>query len=501
MEAKEQPRVHEMVKSSENPAKSIGNLHKGNNTIIRASDINPKLISPISKLNSMLNSTLKKQKCNFIEENNVGVEHFNFSAFNEASKIFYNHSEPMDNKACINFKHDFIHISSQLEVDRNTTNMVDGRVIDKITPVEANRCSNETSKCWNFNKTTLILNKLKNSNFSNESMIISFKIVELQHANKPFKSPVKDKIVNLRTSSVQTISLRKPSIVTETTPENPFKKLELSKIENNRIIKDINQDKDKGDMMSYKSKRKSSILAEIRIKKAIENEKELFKNEKTVIIENNLNSMFCGIPKNKKTLNSVEFTNSCISDILKPKNTNSPLKKPFVLQEKTNSPSKLEIFKINDKENTIFNSKFFLNDLQFEEEKKEQNNELAEMDKAKERAQHREYLKAKEANTKDNEGYQTIVVKKKSVIDLFNCPKTFYRKGDRTRKVYFDLEAVGGPHNNSTDFQPILSSISSEPAFEWNSEKQVIEVIKRVDLYTNYSAEEFIFKKIDKIFQ
>lgn len=333
-------------------------------------------------------------------------------------------------------------------------------------------------------------------------------IIKASKSTTPFRSPITKNVVNLKLSPSMSKS---DGLLHKLTPFDPF-----------QAVDNENTDKydngQEGEMKSYpvcdsgfrKQKRKSSIQAEQKIKRLLEEEKEKDLKDKWEMEEmQKENSMFCGIPKHKKVSNETRASDSFISAILRPKSQNSPLKTASILQDKTNSPMKSQFLspqKIapDNAASGMFNSRFFLQDLEFEEEKIDHEDfhvfENGDAEKIKEeRSNHRTYIKARDLNTKNNEGYTTVVLRKKSVIDLFSCPKTYYRKSSRKRRVYFDLDGWVSVHNDQTNVKPILVESPEAPSYEWNGEKMVVDIIKRVDLWTDYSAEELIYKKIDKV--
>jgi len=333
-------------------------------------------------------------------------------------------------------------------------------------------------------------------------------IIKAAKSTTPFRSPITKNVVNLKLSPSMSKS---EGLLHKLTPFDPFQA-----VDNENTDKyDNGQEGEmelymEGDSGFRKQKRKSSIQAEQKIKRLLEEEKENDLKEKCEMLEmQRENSMFCGIPKYKKVSNDTKASDSFISAILRPKSQNSPLKTATILQDKTNSPMKSQFLppqKIapDNASSGMFNSRFFLQDLEFEEEKADHEdfhvsgNGDAEKIK-EERSNHRTYIKARDLNTKNNEGYTTVVLRKKSVIDLFSCPKTYYRKSSRKRQVYFDLDGWVSVHNDQTNVKPILVDSQEMPSYEWKGKKMVVDIIKRVDLWTDYSAEELIYKKIDKV--
>lgn len=209
---------------------------------------------------------------------------------------------------------------------------------------------------------------------------------------------------------------------------------------------------------------------------------------------NGSSSIFCGIPKAKKCGIEVKSMDSLISSILSMENQKCHgmlLKRSSVLQERTNSPTS----KLSDIHQTLDlklgnadcdppNSRFFLKDLEFEEEGETEDKEN-DVDKCTDisyRTVSKKYLKMKEANTKANEGYTTVITRKKAVIELFNCPKTYFRKSTRNRQVYFDANGWVSAHNDNPNIKSIYVEDATESNFEWDGEKGIVDIVKRVDL-------------------
>ncbi|ELA42847.1 uncharacterized protein VICG_00162 [Vittaforma corneae ATCC 50505] len=109
------------------------------------------------------------------------------------------------------------------------------------------------------------------------------------------------------------------------------------------------------------------------------------------------------------------------------------------------------------------------------------------------------YYKLKETNTKLNEGYTTIEPKRKAIIEISNCPKSFFRKNNRPRRVCFCTDASNVVHNPGGTINPIIEkSATVEPSFEWSGEKQVVEIVKRIDLWPEMSQDDYVCRPIDK---
>lgn len=264
-----------------------------------------------------------------------------------------------------------------------------------------------------------------------------------------------------------------------------------------------------------RQKRASSIRAEERIKKQIlvENIANEAPNK-----ENEIESFFCGLPRRKRS--NAENILSKKNDFCRPEGSQaedemktrtkdgmedvsgsqskdfrgSPAHK--TLKDKTNSPAKAGLKPRNKHasshgaEEGDFLNKFFLDDLGFLKDKKK-------IRKEKKKLSNR-YLKLKKRNTCFNQGYTTVSPKKKAVIDLFSCPKTFYKSVKKERAVHFDVENVVSVHNSTNNLQPILLEQNDKPSFKWEKDKEKVDIVKRVDLGYETSVDDFIFRRVDK---
>lgn len=293
-------------------------------------------------------------------------------------------------------------------------------------------------------------------------------------ALSPFKSPITSRVINLRSNDIHRQSKDSSDV---------------SIIDQTKSFLEVFQD---SGTMDFKQKRKSSIIAENRIKKIIENESKLV-DESDLFVKSAFESMFCGLSKSKKS-NIPEDAKSFIADILR-NGCEESIENTRVLQDKTNSPRKNEIE--NKKSETNLNTKFFLDDSLIAEVVTSSTEKEEHLDYGYSRA----YLKLKEANTKFNEGYKIVEIKKKVVIDLFMCPKSFYRKSERPRKVYFDMDGKCSKHNISNNLEPIIIETNEENEFKWGGEKEVVEVVKRIDLGSEASIDDFVFSRVDKSIQ
>lgn len=137
--------------------------------------------------------------------------------------------------------------------------------------------------------------------------------------------------------------------------------------------------------------------------------------------------------------------------------------------------------------------KFFYDDLEFLKKKKTKKNKKSKKGSKKE---FKEYLKLKERNTRINRGYNTVIPRHKAIIGLDILPKTFYRKRKRNTQVFFDFDSLISVHNNMTNIKPILINDESERHFEWDKEKETVDIVRRVDLEPETSIEEFVFKRV-----
>lgn len=296
-----------------------------------------------------------------------------------------------------------------------------------------------------------------------------------------FKSPVTSNVVNL-----------KLKLATQAKKHVKQESADFSIIEGTEDIENVFFD-DNCSINKYK--RKSSLVAESKIKKLVEEDKKGFWKE-DLFVKSSFESMFCGISKTKKNPFKAG-EDSFISNILK----GSCLEGNGIkaLQDKTNSPRKFDgVVKKHDVEvKPPLNTKFFVEECLIEE------NQVLELDKKTNIDENiapslsKGYLKLKDINTKYNEGYKTVEIKKKVVIDLVGCPKMFFRKSTRSRMVYFDTEVKHNTHNINGIIKPIITQSSSEAAnFEWEGNKEVIEVVQRIDLGSDISTEEFVFKRL-----
>lgn len=336
--------------------------------------------------------------------------------------------------------------------------------------------------------------------------------------SSPFKSPATPKVANLKVSSGNSLYSLKPvrdyEMIEKSSDLSCGNLSELlggnamalkQEVYNKNILSSELERleasfEDDGMSCDYKRRRKSFDDIKSQVRKVTESkviplglQPEKVRNDSKVC---RINSMFCGIPKTKRLESIVKPTDSLISTILKIKDedySGSSLKNPFVLQEKTNSPMKksfatrevlnLEPAGIN---HNLPNSKFFLKDLEFEEEKDESEGGGLNPDECIDSTPHqtvsKHYLKMKEMNTKANEGYTTVVTRRKAVIGLSNCPKSHFRRSARNRQVYFDSNGWVSVHNDKSNIKSIYIENTSKPSFEWNDEKSVVDIVKRVDL-------------------
>lgn len=302
-----------------------------------------------------------------------------------------------------------------------------------------------------------------------------------KNLNSPFKSPVTETAANLR----QNNNAKRTSI------ENRFSEKDMI-INSGDDIENVFNDEQ---YSLNKHKRKSSILAESKIKKLIENQDTAEKEDKNV--KTIFESKFCGISKVKRPLITAEGEDF-VSNILK--NT-AELDNTKVLQDKTNSPRKEILIKKVINDDAPFNPMFFTKDpIIIEEDTKIQSTESLKIkNEPVSYSCSKNYQKLREINTKLNEGYKTVEIRRKAVIGLFNCTKVFFSKSKRKREVYFNLEAQVTKHNSEDCIKPIIiKSKNNKPSFEWTSEKQIVDVVQRIDLGSEISTEDFIFKKIDK---
>lgn len=325
------------------------------------------------------------------------------------------------------------------------------------------------------------LNEKKNEKKQNLENKTNFRVnSEKESIKSPFKSPITSNVVNLKI---------KKSII-----DPVYKNLDNCIVNNASELESVFLD----DCNKYK--RQSSVEAENKIKKIMIKDLEASKNE--CFVKSAFESMFCGIPKSKKTSVKVQSSSS-ITDIFNDK-ISSIVEHAKVLQDKTNSPRKINFCEKVKDEAEILKPVFFFNDDPSIDNNIE-NMIIPEDYKNEihitEYLPNKNYYKRKEVNTKLNEGYKTIEIKKKAVLEVFNCPKSFFRKSGRERQVYFSKEPTNTPHNSNEILNPIIletKSVDQESIFEWEGEKQVVEIIRRIDLGSEISQDDFIYRRIDK---
>ncbi|KAI5169462.1 hypothetical protein PAEPH01_0736 [Pancytospora epiphaga] len=269
-----------------------------------------------------------------------------------------------------------------------------------------------------------------------------------------------------------------------------------------------------------KQKRASSIKANDKIKKQI-----AFENgdgEK----KDPQQTLFCGVPFKRKSLslkilctgkdNKKDMLENFITkreenpivtkrNILlsspsgridggeKPGVASSPAHKMFlkqgVLRDKTNSPGKsigVEMEYSNTCKNNKAANGFFLNDFNLPKGRKK-------ISKASKR-----YIKLKKRNTQYNQGYTTVTPRKKAILGLFACPKAFFRESTKERVVHFDDSIPAGYHNSPGNVKPILLPAIDQPLFKWEADKESVDIIRRVDLGSDISMDDFVFRRSDR---
>lgn len=252
-------------------------------------------------------------------------------------------------------------------------------------------------------------------------------------------------------------------------------------------------------------KRKSSLAAEAKIKKQIIDEAN-DPNKEECFVKSTFESMFWGISKPKRTIVKPSG-DSAIAGIFNITNKNVETRQHLtehqgVLHDVTNSPSK-QTASINKKELPSFNTRFFLDgDILIENEETCQDTNQPESESVDDAntSQYlpgRRYYKEREINTKLNEGYSTVETKKRAVIEIFSCPKTFFRKSTRERTVYFTTTSQDSVHNINGQLKPIVVE-PVEPSFKWNGEKEIVEIVRRIELGVETTQDDFIFRKVDK---
>lgn len=268
--------------------------------------------------------------------------------------------------------------------------------------------------------------------------------------------------------------------------------------ENNSVFLDT-------DISIIRPKRKSSVVAENKIKKQL----EMPLPKEDCFAKTRFESMFCGISKPKKAqvkqqdepfiFNIFENNNSRTENSIK------------VLQDKTNSPRKtdLQVEKSNLQRNAALNSKFFLcDDISIENNDVEETvienigamaDDGYEKDESAIFLPSKDYYAQRQINTKMNEGYETVEIKKKVIIEIYNGPKSFFRKNNRSRRVHFDSNATNLTHNFGKQITPIINEVANETSeFKWDGEKQTVEVVKRIDLGSGRTREDFVLVPLDK---
>lgn len=258
---------------------------------------------------------------------------------------------------------------------------------------------------------------------------------------------------------------------------------------------------------SERKLRRSSIKARKGIKKLIEIENESAEPEQLAHREessqffgvnkrnkNNLVDIIADIRGNVHTLHKQnEEKISPMIKVIKPKGF-IPHR---ILQEMTNSTSPKKDAPVNpgklhhEEKELPERAKFFHDDLDFLKKKKSKPKPNKTLKKA-----YKKYLRIKEKNTRRNRAYVTILPRRKAVIGLYSIPKTIYRKGRSDRRVYFDQQAPLSVHNSTSDVAPILVEEDRPPKFEWTKEKEPIDIVRRVDLTSEISMEDFVFRRL-----
>lgn len=197
-----------------------------------------------------------------------------------------------------------------------------------------------------------------------------------------------------------------------------------------------------------------------------------------------------GADTGSRPAGGMEGPGSLATEGVQGKMPGSPVHRQFicgkVLQDKTNSPAV--------KPRAPAPAKFFLEDLGFLKEDRGAPRKKTPKDRSA-----RRYFRLKTKNTQFNGRYTTVSPRRRSVIDLYSCPKAVYRSPRRGRTVRFDLNASAPLHNsNAKSIPPIFIASDIVPSFSWDKDKEVVEIVKRLDLGSEISVEDFVFKRIDK---
>ncbi|KAI5151067.1 hypothetical protein ENBRE01_1876, partial [Enteropsectra breve] len=276
---------------------------------------------------------------------------------------------------------------------------------------------------------------------------------------------------------------------------------------------------DDADMMSMKRVRRgASLKAEQKLIKQTHLEKK--KDEKEAI-ENEEVAIFCKLEKTKRrraeppsTLLGEVLKNEANKENINTRSTQSKKSTPFiphkVFGDITNSPVKRCSIAVPNKRPS---SKFFLEDLDLqanidsssedicsafqstESDKESISSAASPLKKKKE-----SYIKLKEKNTKANYGYKTVAVKRKCIIELAPGERFFKRAPSQNRRVLFDLNNCISVHNgDKNNVKSILVDDSKREIFEWAQAKEEIEIIRRVNLGSDASVDDFVFRKVDNL--
>lgn len=360
------------------------------------------------------------------------------------------------------------------KIDSNTTFSLqtqENPVIESINGRDLNSEKNHFSIANRFNNSEEeLVEETKNLNKNTMRSTVntkntSFKPFVSKGFNSPFKSPTTINTINLRSkncSNTKNENINKNNL--KETKEN------FNLVDETGMLSDVF---DSNYNEFRKHKRKSSILAETNVKKKLEKELQDSQNEE--FVKRPIDLLFCGISKeHNASSNSYGF--------LKQKEFNSPLKLG-VLIDKTNSPTKFngEVVKgqiVSDQAHSV-NPAFFITDDVIENKE----NCILEEPNEKEITISKDYLKNKQINTKINEEYTTIIPKKKVILGLFQCPVAYFRKSGKERKVYFNFDPVITTHNTQNALNSILiENENPSTSFEWTGEKEVVEIIKKIDL-------------------
>ncbi|ELA42846.1 uncharacterized protein VICG_00161 [Vittaforma corneae ATCC 50505] len=208
-----------------------------------------------------------------------------------------------------------------------------------------NICNKDALNCKNTMKLSNIQSvELENAIESAEGK--GGKFVMPRSMASPFRSPITPNVANLKVRIEDRVSSKLLKA-----EEKSIRMLDANVAAASYIKNSSDIDMDNGHMA--RQKRRSSVAAEIRIKRQIEEDTKASKNDD--FVKSPFELMFCGISKPKKLPLKIQ-SEASIFDIFNIRAS--------ILQDRTNSPRKSGVFKhkcISD-EDKMLNSRFFLNE-------------------------------------------------------------------------------------------------------------------------------------------